>query len=185
VRPLSRILLAAPALLVLGALLAGIPGCNVRKQGEGSKQKVDIQTPVGSFRVNTDVDPQQTGIVVYPGATRVHDDKDAHSANLNIDSNLFGLKVVAVKYRSDDPPEKLMDFYRQQLKSYGAVSVCQGSISYTHGKMQCRPGSDDDGEIKLVAGGEDRQHIVSVRPHGKGSEFGLIYIQARGEKETM
>ena len=56
------------AMAVVGALLCG---CKVQKQGEGANKKVDIETPVGSLHVNTDVDPRDTGLAVYPGAVRV------------------------------------------------------------------------------------------------------------------
>ena len=165
-----------------GALLAGLCGCKIQKQGEGANKKVDIETPVGSFHVNTQVDPKDTGLEVYPGATRAEDEEQKHAANLSIDSSLFGVKLVAVKFHSDDPPDKLIEFYRKQLKAYGDVTECQGNAAIVHGKVNCmHTGSG----YELVAGTEERHHAVSVKPDGKGSTFELVYIQTRGEKETL
>jgi len=170
------------AVVLAAALLAGPCGCKVHKQGEGANKKVDIETPVGSLHVNTQVDPKDTGLEVYPGATRAEDEERKHAANLSLDSALAGLKLVAIIYRSDDPPEKLLDFYRKQLKAYGEVSECHGSVSFEHGKMRCTGLSN---ETNLVAGTEDRHRIVSVKPEGKGSNFALVYLQTRGERGTL
>ena len=45
---------------------------------------------------------------VYPGARLKQDDSDGNdkSANVNISSFGFGLKVVALEYQSDDSPDK-------------------------------------------------------------------------------
>jgi hypothetical protein len=40
-------------------------------------------------------------------------------------------------------------------------------------------------ETNLVTGTEERRHIVSVRPEGKGSRFALVYVQTRGERGTL
>jgi hypothetical protein len=36
-------------------------------------------------------------------------------------------------------------------------------------------------------GTEQNQHVVSIKPadNGKGSDFGLVYIQMRGGKDTI
>jgi hypothetical protein len=172
--------------LLLSCLLfaAALCGCKVEKKGEGGEKKVDVQTPLGSLHVNTQVDPKDTGLAVYPGAARAEDGEGKHAANLSIDSSLFGAKVVAIKFRSDDPPEKLLDFYRKQLRTYGEVSECHGSVSFKHGDVRCHE-SSRHGEINLVSGGEERHHMVSVQPDGGGSKFALVYVQTRGEEGTL
>jgi len=172
------------AVVLAAVLLAGLCGCKVHKQGESANKKVDIETPVGSLHVNTQVDPKDTGLEVYPGATRAEDEEKKHAANLSIDSAVFGAKVVAIKYRSDDPPEKLLDFYRKQLKAYGEVSECHGSVDVEHGNVRCHE-TGSRGETNLVAGVEECHHIVSVKPEGKGSNFALVYVQTRGERGTL
>ena len=179
-------LLEVSSRVLLAIVLAGVSlcGCKIQKQGEGANKKVDIETPVGSLHVNTQVDPKDTGLEVYPGATRAEDEEKKHAANLSLDSSVGGVKLVAIKYRSDDPPEKLLEFYRKQLKAYGDVLECHGSFSFVHGDMHCREGGSRD-ETNLVAGTEERHRIVSVKSEGKGSNFALIYVQVRGEKGTL
>jgi len=172
------------AFVVVSLLLAGLSGCKIQKHGEGANKKVDIETPVGSLHVNTQVDPKETGLEVYPGATRTEDEEKKHAANVSLDLAVAGFKMVALKYRSDDPPDKLLDFYRKQLKAYGDVSECHGSITFSGLKMRC----DETGlrnETSLAAGTEDRHRIVSVKPEGKGSTFALVYVQTRGERGTQ
>jgi hypothetical protein len=177
---------AAKLCRTIGMLLALVvlSGCTVQKKGEGANKTVDIETPLGSLRVNTHVDPKDTGMAVYPGAIRAEEDESKHAANLSIDSSLFGAKVVAIKYRSDDPPDKLLDFYRRQLKVYGDVTECQGSIDLEHGNVRCRLTGPRE-ETNLVTGTEERHHIVSIKREGKGSRFALVYVQTRGEKGTL
>lgn len=187
------VLAAAAGLIVL------LGGCSIRESrgGNGEAKKVDISTPFGSIHVNAhDVDPKQTGIVVYPGATQIQKEHGDDSANVNIDSSMFGVKVVAVKFRSSDPPEKLLSYYKDQLKSYGNVLECKGhynaggtervdrgSRELTCGKNSegININTDSDG-TELKVGTTDRQHIVSVKPYGGGSEFALVYVQTRGGK---
>ena len=74
-----------------------------------------------------DADVRDIGLSVYPGARRKEqsDDNDHdNNAHVNISSSLFGIKVVAIEYLSDDPPEKLVAYYKDQLKKYGNVLEC-------------------------------------------------------------
>ncbi len=188
--------------LTFGATLV-LPGCNVnvRKSGEGQEKKVDIETPIGGLHIRKDADAREIGLPVYPGARRKEQDHDGdeHSGNMNISSSLFGLKVAAIEYLSDDPPEKLVAYYKNQLKKYGDVLECH--TDKPHAGATMNPGEDqnkeskrlkcegdDEGKtIELKVGTEQNQHIVSIKPgdSGKGSDFGLVYIQMRGGKETI
>ena len=63
---------------------------------------------------------------MYPGARRKEgdDDDQEKSANVNISSSLFGLKVVAIEYLSDDPPDKACRLLHRSAKKYGSVLEC-------------------------------------------------------------
>jgi hypothetical protein len=180
------------SLLALAAL-AFLAGCTVHEGRTASgEKKVDISTPFGNLNVNTDVDVKDTGLPVYPGAQRVADNEnDKHAANVNISSGAFGLKVVAIKYRSDDPPDKVLAFYRPKMKAFGGKFLeCQqeGFVTYNHGddskEITCDTGSHHGTNMELKAGTPDRQHIVAVKPIGSGSEFALVYVMKHG-KEGM
>ena len=114
-------------ILAFGAVLA-LPGCsvNVKKDSEGKDKNVDIETPVGGLHVTQGADVRDIGLPVYPGARRkeASDNDHDNSAHVNISTSLFGLKVVAIEYLSDDPPEKLVAYYKDQLKKYGSVLEC-------------------------------------------------------------
>lgn len=188
-------------ILALGAVLA-LPGCSVdvKKDSEGKDKNVDIETPVGGLHVTQGADVRDIGLPVYPGARRKEtSDNDQHtSAHVNISTSLFGLKVVAIEYLSDDPPEKLVTYYKDQLKKYGSVLECHtndlhpgatmngGDTSGDSKKLKCE--EDQNGKtVELKVGTEQNQHIVSIKPadDGKGSDFGLVYVQMHGGKDTI
>lgn len=187
--------------LGFGGLLA-LPGCsvNVKKDSEGQEKRVDIETPVGKLHVTKDADIRDIGLPVYPGARQKEkeDDGDENKAHVNISTSLFGLKVVAIEYLSVDPPSKLISYYKDQLKKYGSVLECHTSESHVGGSMSPGDSSDDDSKLKcendqngktveLKVGTHQNQHIVSIKPgdDGKGSDFGLVYIQMRGGKDKI
>jgi len=109
-----------------------LSGCGLKvKEKENAKGEKDvtIQSPVADMHIGKDVQGADTGISVYPGAKLVEKDDDGGSdrANFNISTALFGLKLVVVKYTSDDAPEKLVAFYTNDLKKYGKILECRKS----------------------------------------------------------
>lgn len=195
----SKSVRALAGLFTAAALVVSLSACSIREShGEGDQaKKVDIATPFGSIHVNAhDVDPKQTGIAVYPGSTQVQKEHGDDSANVNIESSMFGLRVVAVKFRTSDSPEKVLGYYKDQLKSYGVVLECKGhynsgttervghdsrELTCGHDREGVNLNVDSDG-TELKVGTTDRQHIVSVKPYAGGSEFALVYVQTRGGK---
>lgn len=190
----SRLILSA----ALSALLL-LPACsvNVKKDGEGDDKKVDIETPLGGIHVSKDADIRDVGLPVYPGARKKEKDEEGQekSANVRLSSGLFGLKVVAIEYLSDDPPAKLIAYYKDQLKKYGGVTECHtntrgGDVNLktdSNDSNQLKCEGDNSGKIvELKAGTKQNQHLVSIEAGegGKGSDFGLVYIQLRG-KDTI
>jgi hypothetical protein len=182
------------------AALLILPACsiNVKKDKAGEGKKVDIETPVGGIHVSKDADVRDVGLAVYPGARvkQKDDEGEEKSANVNISSGLFGLKVVAIEYESDDPPDKVIAFYKDQLKKYGNVLECHTDRHGGHVKIEkgtrdsdgskdVKCDSNDSGRtVELKVGTEDNQHIVAVEPRGKGCDFALVYVKTRG-KDTI
>lgn len=174
-------------------LLLGLTACsmNVDKQGEGPKKNVDIQTPFGGLKVRTEVDPKETGLPVYAGARRVSDDSDnTTSANVTMNIPGFGLKVIAAKFESDDSADKVLDFYRKELKSYGEVTECKGDLDLkgdNPGDQQftCKEKPGDRSEITLGTGKGSSHRIVSVERKDKGCKFALVYLQMHDKESTM
>jgi hypothetical protein len=180
------------ALLVLFSLACSI---NVKKNGEDAEKKVDINTPIGGIHVSKQADPHAIGLGVYPGSKLVEkeDEGDDKSANVNISTSFFGLKVVAQEYQSDATPDKLIDYYSRELKKYGNVLQCHGSWNGGHASInhsgdkskQLKCDEDSGNATELKVGTEDNQHIVSIAPEGKGSKFALVLVQIRGKEDTI
>lgn len=174
-----------------------LTGCNVdvQKSANGKDKNVQIDTPVGRLHVSDDAKASETGLPVYPGAQPApqEDDGNKNNANLNIMTSFFGLKVVAVAYETDDPVDKVRDYYQGQLKKYGRVLVCRSSgvnastnFNDNDSKSQslsCEQNSGNNFELK--AGVHDNQHIVSIEPRDKGCKFALVYVQMHGKETTI
>ncbi len=178
-------------------LLLLLSGCsvNVKNKDQQGENKVDINTPIGGIHVSQEADPHATGLDVYPGSKLIEKDEegDDKSANVNISTGFFGLKVVAQQYESDAPPQKLIDYYTTQLQKYGQVLQCHGAwkgshatVSHSNDKSKALKCDEDSGDaIELKVGTEDNQHIVAIKPNGKGSKFALVMVHIRGKDETI
>ena len=191
-KPVSKLALAVMLSFVV------ITGCSVttHDKGNGKKDDVDIKTPFGSLSVKEgSTDIKDTGLAPYPGARVTKDDdgdESHHSANVNISSSLFGLKVVALKFQSDDSSDKVLAFYRKDMSKYGKVLDCTGGFSmdfHHHDKdaeVTCNdhngPGHEYREELKV--GTENNQRILAIKPRGNGSEFALVYVRAWGHNDT-
>jgi hypothetical protein len=188
---------------VVFAVCLTVLACSVNvKKGEQDEDKnVDIKTPIGDLHVGKDVDARDTGLSVYPGARKKDkkDDGEENGANVNIATSLFGVKVVALEYLSDDPPGKVAEFYKDQLrKKFGKVLECRttkrgdefGDLNLgkdeddkQSNELKCEQSHGDNIELKV--GTKDNQHIVSIEPKDKGSDFALVYVQTRGKQGSI
>jgi len=180
-----------PALI--GAMLISSCSVNVKKEANGEDKQVDIKTLVGGIHVSNDADVSDTGLAVYPGAHLKQKDSNGDDKNANVDISGFGygLKVVALEYESGDSPERLIGFYKDQLKKYGDVLECHTSSRLdvnmnlsdkTHADshaLTCESGSGNHVELKV--GTRENQHIVAVEPEGKGSNFSLVYVRTHSK----
>ena len=182
--------------MVLSMALFALSACsvNVKKNEAGEDKNVDIKTPFGQIHVDEGADVRDTGLPVYAGALlkpKNENDKDEKSANVNISSFGFGLRVVALEYESNDPPSKVISFYKDQLKKYGNVLECHTEghdYSYNkHGDnkdLSCE-GDNHGKTVELKAGTRDNQHIVAIDPKDKGTDFALVYVRVRGKEDTI
>jgi len=170
-------------------LLAGC-SVNVKKEKNGEDKQVDINTLVGGIHVSKAVNPEEVGIPIYPGAKlKEKDSGDDKSANVNISGFGFGLKVVALEYESSDAPDKVVAFYKDQLKRYGNVILCHTSSLHVNAgvkkhddeshELTCE--GDSGRGIELKVGTKENQHIVAVEPSGSGASFSLVYVRTHGK----
>ncbi len=190
---IRRVSLAGAALAV-----AQLSACsvNVKKESNGQDKQVDIHTPVGGIHVSKGADVADTGLSVYPGARlKPEDSGDSDkSANVSISGFGYGLRVVALEYESDDAPEKIVSFYKDQLKKYGYVLECHTSGHFNVNMKHSDKSSEShaltcDGDsgknVELKTGTDENQHIVAVESEGKGSSFSLVYVRTHGKEADI
>jgi hypothetical protein len=170
IRPAPAILAALPVILLAAACVV------VREEEDG--KTVGVSTPVGALAARTGEHAGNTGLRVYPGARLSRDSKDGDSerATVSIATPWVGVHVNAAEYESSDSPERILNFYREEMKSFGAVTECRGDVNFRNGRPECRSGRSSN-DIQLLVGTEDRHRIVSIKPRGEGSEFALVSIQ--------
>lgn len=144
-----------------------------------------------------DASQVESGLSVYPGAQPKPDSRQ-DGKDLGCASCALGIRTVsldnvsvreltAAKYLSSDPPDKVLTYYRDQLKSYGTVTECgegantEVSVRLSNRALSnpsaCEPKDVGQSEIELKAGDAFEQHIVAVGPHGHGSEFTLVHVR--------
>ena len=194
-------------LTILFAALGLLVGCNVhvnKDETASGGKNANITTPFGSLKVETNnVSPKDAGLQAYPGARLVpKEGKNDSDANVNIDTPWFGLRVVALKYESDDSPDKIWDFYKKDMAQYGRVLECKPgspdmniepkdkeeiSCKDIHRGSAKRPNVDvsDSYNMSLKAGNPGRLHVVAIKPSGNGTQFTLVYVQTRGSRESL
>ncbi len=182
------------------ATLIVLPGCsvNVKDKNKEGDARVDIKTPIGDLHVNEQPDIRDVGLALYPGAKPAPKDQsdDKKSANVNLSLPGFALKVVAAEFQSDDPSDKVLAFYNKELEHYGKPIECHGrwnggdvgvNAGDQHGfskPVSCR--NEGSGEsVELKVGTEGNQHVVAVKPEGKGTRFALVYVRAHGVDDRI
>jgi hypothetical protein len=180
-----------PAVVAAATLLAA--GCLVDAHDKGDGKEVKIATPFGGLHVSTDNAKvlEQIGLPAYPGAqAEKKKDNDDGAADVDMSFGGFQLRVRAVSYRTDDAPDKVKAFYRDQLKRYGEVIECAnhkavGTPDHTFEGLTCddhegkhlsvddHPGKN---ETELRAGSKQHERVVSIEPDGGGTKFGLVVL---------
>jgi hypothetical protein len=92
---------------------------HVKETGAGDHKTVSVETPFGNMAVEPrkDLDPSRVGIPVYPGATR---GTDHGGAQVQFDAGDFHkeFEVAAAVYYSDDPAEKVRQYYDQKFPDW-------------------------------------------------------------------
>jgi len=132
-----------------------------------------------------DADAKDIGLPLYPGARR-HKDKDDDSpgANFGLWGGGSGFKLAVLKMESDDPPDKIADYYKKKLSKYGKVLECSHPSPATTdaeknapaNQLTCGDDKADKGGMVFKSGTKDKQHLVAIQPSGHGSLFQLLYV---------
>lgn len=169
----------------VAAVIFAAGGCEVRSREADRRDGADvaIRTPVGAMTVQTgDSTVPETGLPVYPGARPLREDGE-EQATVEIDTPIFGLKVAAAKFESDQGPEPILAFYREALAEYGEITECRGNIDFGRRGDDARPRCRSDrrsDEVTLATGTRANQRMVVVESRRSGSRFSLVHVQTRG-----
>jgi hypothetical protein len=190
----------ATVVLAVACTLA-LAQCAGSQEGAKADQdkSLDVRSSLGDAHLGHDADARSAGFPLYPGARLKLKDDEGNRKGLNmaILTQAFGMKVVAAEYESDDAPTQIVDFYREKLKRYGPVLECHRSKDGVHadadndmdrGSKELKCEGDNTGPItELKVGTENNQHLVVIEasPTGKGSTFGVVYLQTRGKQSAM
>jgi hypothetical protein len=173
-----------------------------QNQESGQDKHLDIQSSAGDLHLGNDADARKAGLPLYPGARLRHDEENSNAANLSLFTEAFGVKLVLVKYDSDDATGKVTEFYRDKLKTYGKVIECHtrehgGAHADFKGDDDSKDGHSDDAHsqpvkcegnntgpvTELKVGTEGNQHVVAIElKTGGGSSFALVYVHTRGKQ---
>lgn len=197
--------------LLLGTVLLAASGCSVQDRKNGEVENVRVHTPIGGLDVRTNnATAIDVGLPVYPGAVESgkHGD-DSGSADIRMSFGKWQLHVKAVEYLSKDPEEKLIAFYKKAMGSYGDVLTCKdkaaiGKPTATSQGLTCANDHEYDvtmdansskkhpnnsssamsGDIKLLAGSRENQHIIEFTPTANGTKFSIVVVQLPHKDRT-
>ena len=150
-------------LSIIAAFILSACSVNVKKNSDGSTddKNVDIKTPFTDIHVQKDAAPQDAGLSVYPGARlKPKKGNDDSTANVNLSAFGFGLRVVVLKYESDDQPAKIQKYYQDELRKYGSVLECHTSH---RGDYNANVNHDSSAKLKVPFVVIRRRSSVALR----------------------
>ncbi len=191
--------------------MLAISGCTVQDHKNGQAENVRLRTPIGSLDVRTNaVHGPDVGVPVYPGAVETgKHGGDSGSADIHMSFGDWHLNVKAIEYHSDDQEDKIVAFYKGAMAKFGDVLTCKnrtavGEPSKTHQGLTCANDHEYDvnmkldtsnkptagqtsqitGDIKLLAGSPENQHIVEFSPTSNGTKFSIVVVQLPHKNQT-
>lgn len=163
----------------------------IAQDGNSQDKSLDVRSSVGDLHVGPDADAKKVGLPLYPGAHPKHEE-DNNPLNFGILTESFGMTLVVAKYESNDPPAKVLDFYREKMKKYGKVVECRGDSDHHDSEDEGQGGSkpvkcegDNSGPVReLKVGTEDNARVVAIEnpDSPKGTIFALVYVHTRGKR---
>ncbi|HEV2022109.1 MAG TPA: hypothetical protein VGQ94_06230 [Terriglobales bacterium] len=113
-----------------------------------------VETPFGTVETNNEDSAkiaEKMGVEVYPGAKALPGGASV---------KLGGMSTASVLFESDDPPEKVADFYRKQFPNANVTSH-----------------SDDGGtHIALMIGKNEKWTTITIEGHEGGSKIVIASV---------
>lgn len=174
------------------AIAAFLAGSAFAQENENHDKSFDVRSSVGDLHIGPDADAKAIGLPLYPGARPKHED-DNNPLNFGVLTEAFGMKLVVAKYESDDPPAKILDYYRGKMKKYGKVLECHNlndsnGVRVDDDEQSAKPlkcEGDNSGPVReLKVGTEDNARVLAIETpeNGKGTTFALVYVHTRGKR---
>lgn len=166
------LVLALIVVVSVGAVWTGLRflSSNVQIQTNDSgsgKKEVSIKTPFGGLEVlkNPEVTEATVQLPIYPGSRPVKDD---HSANVNIGlPNNDGVQIVAGKFETDDPIDKVVDFYKDRLGTQ--------VTKFTQ--------KDSEGKTVFEIKEHENERVVALKSLDTGTQIDLVRV-THGQPEV-
>lgn len=129
------------------------------------------------------------GVPVFPGATPRAERTSSHNGKATVSlEDVVVRKLSAEVFVSDQAPDRILDFYRDQLKHYGTVTECTGGRNTrVHVRVDadevsepaaCRAANFGAGETEIKATSDNERFIISVQPTPNGSEFAIVRVES-------
>ena len=126
-----------------------------------------------------------TGIPAYPKA--VASEHTDSRGTVSLVDGAQAHRLAATAYLSADKPDKVLQFYRDRMKSEGQVVECSGGKNTVvdvqlndevfADPSKCRADNFAAGGTQLMVISSGAQKIVVVLPHGNGSEIALVSVK--------
>ncbi len=138
---------------ILGIATLGIIGVHLARRSHVTQEgnRVKVETPFGS--VDTTRDPQQMakdlGVDIYPGAQP--------QANGSATATFGGVHTSSAAFTSNDPPDKVCDFYRSKFPN---------AMSSTSGEGRC----------SIVSGNQNNIVTINVEASGSSTKIQISSV---------
>jgi hypothetical protein len=174
-RPSSNIVAIVLLLLALIVVVSGIVvwgGLHYLSRGvrvhlnEANGKQISVQTPIGSFEVKKDVNEAQLGLPIYPGATRLKDDKDSAAINMNFGGEQ-GVHVVVAKFETTENLDKVRSFYQDRVG---------GDVTKFTEK-------DNEGKTVFEIKNKNQERIITLKSTAGGTRIELVRLE-HGREES-
>lgn len=167
---------ACIVLVIIGGLLV-VSALVHRVKVNARDNKVEIQTPMGSLKVNQD-SAHASGLPVYPGATP----EKTEGANLEI-SGMNGKSAgfAIEKYTTDDSRDTVQTWYASKLGAEFKLKVASEG-DHNNDNIPGVPVHVSTTDVAFVDDRGDGARVVALAHHGEGTEITLIRV---GKKEAQ
>jgi hypothetical protein len=161
------------AILVIGALMV-VAFVIHKVHNNQSADRVEIETPVGAIKVNSD-QAHSTGLPVYPGAAP----QKSEGANFEISSNDTRAGLAIEKYHSTDTRDDVKNWYAKHLGSSYRIETPDTNRDNKIGGVQTNL---SPGDFAFVDDHGSGARVIAIKAAGDGTDIVLIRV---GKKEPQ